>query len=163
MTFREVSTVLTWQCIIDRLKHNLDSLFRGHSNWTSRFLIKTAKHLKKNSKFINIHFITIKLFTKPFYDVGRNTNWCTIPGSKSGKMCSKFKNMHTLNIAILLLKFILRIQSQLFCRLSYRYDCCNTVYNSKKWEMAIMFNKIGLIKVHYAILYNGIWVKHLKQ
>lgn len=45
-----------------------------------------------------MQFITLKLFTKPFYAVGGNTNWCTIPGSKSGKICSKLKNIHTGNI-----------------------------------------------------------------
>lgn len=50
-----------------------------------------------------------------------------------------------------------------FTQFSYRYDCCNIVYNSKNWKTTIVFSKIGLIKVNYAVLYNEIWVKHLKQ
>lgn len=50
-----------------------------------------------------------------------------------------------------------------FTQFSYRYDCCNIVYNSKNWKTTIVFSKIGLIKVNYAILYNEMWVKHLKQ
>lgn len=110
-----------------------------------------------------MQFITLKLFKKPFYAVDGNTNWCTIPAANPAKYAQNLKIYTLVTLVILLIKFILRIKLQPFYKLSYRYDCCNTVYNRKNWEMTIMFNKIGLIKVHYAILYNGIWVKHLKQ
>lgn len=98
------------------------------------FLIKTMRHLKKNSEFVNSFFISFKLFIK---------NWtvllveieisATFLARNLIKCVANFKHAPTL--AILLLKIYYKgIITNILYSLANRRHCCNIVYNGKNWK-----------------------------